>query len=59
MTTMRKIEHFDETQEKWETCVKRVEQFFLGNIIDDNHQVPTLSLISGKTNTSLRDLLTP
>ena len=59
MTTIRKIKRFDETQEKWATCVKRVEQFFLGNIIDDNHQVPTLSSISGKTYTLLRDLPTP
>ena len=59
MTTIGETESFDETQEKWETCVKRMEQFFLGNIIDDNHQVPTLSSISGKTYTLLRDLLTP
>ena len=60
MTVIGKIESFDETQEKWETYVERVEQFFLVNNIDDDHQVPTLlSLISSKTYTLLRDLLTP
>ena len=60
MTTIGKIESFDETQEKWETYVERVEQFFLANNIDDNHKVPTLlSLIGGKTYALLRDLLTP
>ena len=60
MTTIGKIESFDETQEKWETYVERVEQFFLANNIDDDHRVPTLlSLIGGKTYALLRDLLTP
>ena len=60
MTTIRKIESFDETQEKWETYVERVAQFFLANNINDNHQVPTLlSLIGSKMYALLRDLLTP
>ena len=60
MTTIGKIESFDEAQEKWETYVERVEQFFLANNIDDDHKVPTLlSLIGGKTYALLRDLLTP
>ena len=60
MTTIGKIESFDETQEKWETYVERVEKFFLANNIDDGHKVPTLlSLIGGKTYSLLRDLLTP
>ena len=60
MTTIGKIESFDEAQEKWETYVERVEQFFLANNIDDHHKVPTLlSLIGGKTYALLRDLLTP
>ena len=60
MTAIGKIESFDETQEKWETYVERVEQFFLANNIDEDHQVPTLlSLIGSKTYTLLRDLLTP
>ena len=50
MTAIGKIERFDETQEKWETYAKRVEQFFLENNIDENRQVPTLlSLIGSKT----------
>ena len=37
-----------------------VEQFFLANNTDEDHQVPTLlSLICGKTYTLLRDILTP
>ena len=60
MTTIGKIESFDETKENWETYVERVEQFFLANDIDDDHKVPTLlSLIGGKTYTLLRDLLAP
>ena len=57
MTTIGKIASSDETQEKWETYVEHVEQFFN---IDGDHQVPTLlSLIGGKTYALLRDLLTP
>ena len=60
MTTIGKIESFDDTKENWETYVERVEQFFLANDIDDDHKVPTLlSLIGGKTYTLLRDLLAP
>ena len=60
MTTIWKIESFDDTKENWETYVERVEQFFLANDIDDDHKVPTLlSLIGGKTYTLLRDLLAP
>ena len=60
MTTIGKIESFDDTKENWETYVERVEQFFLANDIDDDHKVPTLlSLIGGKTYTRLRDLLAP
>ena len=42
MTAIGKIESFDETQEKWETYVERVEQFFSASNIDEDHQVPTL-----------------
>ena len=60
MTIIGKIESFDDTKENWKTYVKRVEQFFLANDIDDDHKVPTLlSLIGGKTYTLLRDLLAP
>ena len=60
MTTIGKIESFDDTKENWETYVERVEQFFLANDIDNDHKVPTLlSLIGGKTYTLLRDLLAP
>ena len=60
MTTIGKIESFDDTNENWETYVERVEQFFLANNIDDDHKVPTLlSLIGGKTYALLRDLLAP
>ena len=58
MTTIGKIESFDDTKENWETYVERVEQFFLANDVDDDHKVPTLlSLIGRKTYTLLRDLL--
>ena len=60
MTTIGKIESFDDTKENWETYVERLEQFFLANDIDDDHKVPTLlSLIGGKTYTLLKDLLAP
>ena len=60
MTTIGKIESFDDTKENWETYVERVEQFFLANDVDDDHKVPTLlSLIGRKTYTLLRDLLAP
>ena len=60
MTTLGKIESFDDTKENWETYVERVEPFFLANDIDDDHQVATLlSLIGGKTYTRLRDLPAP
>lgn len=35
MTTIGKIESLDETQEKWETYVEWLEQFFLANNIDE------------------------
>ena len=58
MTTIGKIESFDDTKENWETYVERIEQFFLANDINDDHKVPTLlSLIGGKTYTLLRDIL--
>ena len=60
MTTIGKIESFDDTKENRETYVERVEQFFLANDFDDDHKVPSLlSLIGGKTYTLLRDLLSP
>jgi 5-hydroxyisourate hydrolase-like protein (transthyretin family) len=50
MTTIGKIDVFDENQESWETYVERVQHFFAANDVDDNHQVPTLlSLIGSKT----------
>ncbi|CAB4038190.1 Retrovirus-related Pol poly from transposon, partial [Paramuricea clavata] len=42
MTTIGKIDVFDETQESWETYVERIQHFFAANDVDDNHQVPTL-----------------
>ncbi|CAB4033855.1 Hypothetical predicted protein, partial [Paramuricea clavata] len=42
MTTIGKIDVFDETQESWETYVEQVQHFFAANDVDDNHQVPTL-----------------
>ena len=60
MTTIRKIDVFDETQESWETYVERVQHFFAANDVDDNHKVPTLlSLIGSKTYSLLKDLLLP
>ncbi|CAB4015412.1 Hypothetical predicted protein [Paramuricea clavata] len=60
MTTIGKIDVFDETQESWETYVERVQHFFAANDVDDNHQVPTLlSLIGSKTYSLLKDLLLP
>ena len=34
---MGKIESFNETQEKWETYVERVEQLSVTNNIDEAH----------------------
>ena len=49
MTTIGKIESFDDTNEKWKTCVELEEQFFLANSIDDDHaKVPTLNLHSAE-----------
>ncbi|CAB4015953.1 Hypothetical predicted protein [Paramuricea clavata] len=60
MTTIGKIDVFDETQESWETYVERIQHFFAANDVDDNHQVPTLlSLIGSKTYSLLKDLLLP
>ncbi|CAB4033713.1 Uncharacterized protein K02A2.6, partial [Paramuricea clavata] len=60
MTTIGKIDVFDETQESWETYVERVQHFFAASDVDDNYQVPTLlSLIGSKTYSLLKDLLLP
>ena len=60
MTTIGKIDVFDETQESWETYVERVQHFFAANDVDDEHKVPTLlSLIGSKTYSLLKDLLLP
>ena len=60
MTTIGKIDVFDETQESWETYVERVQHFFAANDVDDEHKVPTLlSLIESKTYSLLKDLLLP
>ena len=46
-------------QEKWETYLEPMEDFFLANNINKDHQVSTLlSLMGGKTNKLLRGLLT-
>jgi hypothetical protein len=37
MTTIGKIDVFDETQESWEMYVERVQHFFPANDVDDNH----------------------
>ena len=60
MTSIGKIESFDDTKENLEIYVERAEQFFMANDIDDDHNAPTLlSLIGGKTYTLLSDLLAP
>ena len=60
MTTIGKIDVFDETQESLETYVERVQHFFAANDVDDEHKVPTLlSLIGSKTYSLLKDLLLP
>ena len=60
MTTIGKIDVFDETQETWETYVERVQNFFAVNDVNDDHKVPTLlSLIGSKTYSLLKDLLWP
>ena len=59
MTAIGRIESFDEKQEKWETYLEPMEDFFLANNINKDHQVSTLlSLMGGKTNKLLRGLLT-
>ena len=42
MTTIGKIDVFDETLESWETYVERVQHFFAANDVDEDHKVPTL-----------------
>ena len=37
MTTIGKIESFDDTKENWETYVERLEQFFLANNRKQGH----------------------
>ena len=60
MTTIWRIESFDDAKENWETYLERAEQFFLANDIHNNHKVQTLlNLIDGKIYTVLRDLLAP
>ena len=60
MTTIGKIDVFDETLESWETYVERVQHFFAANDVDEDHKVPTLlSLIGSKTYSLLKDLLLP
>ena len=61
MTTIGKIDVFDETQESWETYyVERVQHFFAANDVDEDHKVLTLlNLIESKTYSSLEDLLLP
>ena len=60
MTTIGKIDVFDETQESWETYVERVQHFFAANDVNEDHKVPTLlSLIGSKTYSLLKDLLLP
>ena len=45
MTTIGKIERFDDTKENWETYLERVKQFFFANDINDDHKVPTLLIV--------------
>ena len=58
MTTIGKIDVFEETQESWETYVERAQHFFAANDVNEDHKVPTLlSLIGSKTYSLLKDLL--
>ena len=60
MTTIGKIDVFDETLESLETYVERVQYFFDTNDADEDHKGPTLlSLIVSKTYSLLKDLLLP
>ena len=40
----------DDTKVGWETCVERVEQFFLADDIDNDHKVPILLSLIGQEN---------
>ena len=40
----------DDTKVGWETCVERVEKFFLADDIDNDHKVPILLSLIGQEN---------
>jgi hypothetical protein len=45
MTTIGKIDVFDETQESWETYVERVQHFFAAYDVVVNHQLSSVNSV--------------
>lgn len=59
MTSIGKLEAFDESQESWTNYAERLEQYFIANEVSEEKKVPALlSLIGPKTYALLRDLTT-
>ena len=55
MTTIGRIEPFEEQEGTWDQYQERLEQYFIANDVTDAKRVPvTLSLIGGKTYASVR-----
>ena len=55
MTTIGRIEPFEEQEGTWDQYQERLEQYFIANDVADDKRVPvTLSLIGGKTYALLR-----
>ena len=49
MTTIGRIEPFEEQEGTWDQYQERLEQYFIANDVDDDKRVPvTLSLIGGR-----------
>ena len=55
-----RIDPFDETIESWGNYVKRLEQYFKANEVDNTTKVSSLlTLIGGKTYSLLREFIFP
>ena len=60
MTSIGKIEAFDQTTDNWDAYVERVEQYFIANEIKkEKHAAVILSLMGNKTYILLRSLCAP
>jgi hypothetical protein len=55
-----KDRYVDESREKWESYIERLEQYFLANDVDNGKKIPVLlSVIGGPTYSLLKDLNAP